>query len=164
MTCHVMSGYDMALRHLNWQFLSHNCHLERFCLDFWHIFTKNDCFYENVMSCHVISRHVIACHGTGTSQLLLPFMLMPYQKSFDGFIARKNQYVQPIWSNHVMSCHVKTGSRHNFLLRIRSNSERGCQIEPVCKFSCFQKKSPPKNINCLDYKSCSKTMERHDKG
>ena len=53
-----------------------------------------------------MSCHAIACHGTGTSQLLLPFMLMPYQKSFDGFIARKNPHVQPIWPNHVTSCHV----------------------------------------------------------
>ena len=156
MSCHVMSGYVMALGHLNWQFLSHYCHLERFCLDFWHIFTKNDRFYENVMSCHVISRHVIACHGTGTSQLLLPFMLMPYQKSFDGFIARKNQYVQPIWPNHVMSCHVMSKQGQDIIFHSGSGQilKEGVKQSQYANFHAFRKnphQSSIWGINCLDY-------------
>ena len=183
MTYNALTSHNKSA----WQFFTHS--FQESCKKAY-FFINNSHFYENDLTCHVLSCHVRVWHGSKTSQLVVPITQLPFRKILFKFLAHFYKKWPFLWKCHVMSCHftshhsmswywdisivvtfhadviskelwwifsqeepvctanlakschvischVKTGSRHNFSFRIRSNSERGYQIEPVCIFSCF---------------------------
>ena len=144
MTCHFMSCHVMSwLLKLCWG----SIFLPVFIMpqkisNFILFFKKISKFGQNhVMSCHVMSCHVMAPEALLRINFYCSWCYVSLEHWFHVVLKEKRKIRRK--SCHVMSSHVKTGSRHFFFEKVRSNPERGHKIGPVCKFWCFYQKSPP---------------------